>query len=143
MEIVKLMASKRNWKPFFFYYPPLLLWIGVVFYFSSLPGLSQTENPDFWFYFFRKGAHVVEYFILAFLFFRIFQFHKLKKKEIHLLSFLFSLAYALSDEIHQVFVPGREGKFSDAGVDLIGIILAILIYNLLSKKSGVKWKYIF
>ena len=137
------MARNKKKKILVFYYAPLIFWMGLIFYFSSLPGLTQTENPDFWFYFFRKGAHVVEYFIMVFLFFLVFRFHKLKKKEIFLLSFLFSLAYAFSDEIHQVFIPGREGKFSDVGVDLIGIILAILIYNLFRKKSGGKWKYIF
>lgn len=137
------MANKKKRKVFIFYYAPLFFWMGLIFYFSSLPGLTKTENPDFWFYFFRKGAHIAEYFVLVFLFFRVFRLHKLKKKEIYLLSFLFSLAYALSDEIHQSFIPGREGKFSDVGVDMIGIILAVLIYNLLCKKSGVKWKYIF
>ena len=134
------MANKKKKFFFIFYYAPLVFWMGLIFYFSSLPGLTQTENPDFWFYFFRKGAHIIEYFILAFLFFRVFRFHKLKKKEIYLLSFLFSLAYALSDEIHQAFVPGREGKFSDVGVDLIGIILAIVFYHLLRERFGVKWK---
>ena len=137
------MANKKIKKVFIFCYAPLVFWMGLIFYFSSLQGLSQREHPDLFFYVARKGAHIFEYFVLDFLFFRIFRLHKLKKKETYLLSFLFSLAYAFSDEIHQVFVPGREGKFSDVGVDMIGIILAIVFYNLLHERFGVKWKYIF
>ena len=132
------MANKKKRNFFIFYYAPLVFWMGLIFYFSSLSGMSQKQHPDLFFYVTRKGAHIFEYFILAFLFFRVFQFHKLKKKEVYVLSFLFSLAYALSDEIHQVFVFGREGKFSDVGVDMIGIILAILVYNLFRKRFKLK-----
>jgi VanZ family protein len=37
-----------------------------------------------------------------------------------------SLLYAFSDETHQLFVPGREGKLSDVGIDAIGIALGMI-----------------
>jgi VanZ family protein len=39
---------------------------------------------------------------------------------------LISFLVGIADEYHQVFVPGREGGFSDVLLDLAGIILAVL-----------------
>jgi len=43
-------------------------------------------------------------------------------------SFLFCILYALSDEFHQVFVPGRDPKLSDVLVDSAGTGLGIGLY---------------
>lgn len=40
---------------------------------------------------------------------------------------LICLGYAVLDEVHQYFVPGREAKLSDVLIDFIGFIIAILI----------------
>lgn len=37
--------------------------------------------------------------------------------------------YAVTDEWHQSFVPGRAMQIEDLGIDLLGIILAVLIYQ--------------
>lgn len=126
------------------YWLPLILWLGLIFYFSSLPGMAKKAEPDFWLYFVRKGAHVAEYAVLASLFLRSFRFYfsKIDQRKILALAFLFSLAYALSDEVHQLFVPGREGKFLDVGFDSIGIILGIFFYQAKNlSRSAVKPKY--
>ena len=127
------MKNKGLFKKISFYYLPLLAWMGLIFYLSSFPGDGIRWERDIWFYIERKGAHVMEFFILTILFIRIVRFYKVKR-EVYYISALFSLAYAFSDEIHQVFVIGREGKFSDIGVDLAGIILAVILYKLFSKK---------
>lgn len=116
------------------YYLPLLLWMGLIFYFSSLEGPGNVGEKDFWFYFERKGAHVIEFFILAILFYRIVSLHiKQKAQRIYWTIFL-SILYAIFDEIHQIFVVGREGKISDIGFDVIGIILALILVKILTKK---------
>ncbi len=38
-----------------------------------------------------------------------------------------SLLYAFSDETHQLFVPGREGKLTDVGIDAIGIAIGLIV----------------
>ena len=48
--------------------------------------------------------------------------------------FLAGLLYALSDEIHQLFVPGRAFELVDLLLDAIGILIGLLIYMLLQKK---------
>ena len=52
---------------------------------------------------------------------------------------LFSMLYAAGDELHQIYVPGREGKITDWGIDSAGAILgAILIWWLLMRKKRQK-----
>lgn len=49
---------------------PVVAWAGVIFFFSSIPDLKSGLECDF---FLRKAAHVMEYFILAFLLYRAFE----------------------------------------------------------------------
>ncbi len=39
-----------------------------------------------------------------------------------LIAALLALAYSISDELHQQFIPTRSGSVRDIGIDLIGII---------------------
>lgn len=109
----------------------LIAWMGVIFFFSAQSGLSVHENPPLSFYLERKGAHVFEYLVLAFLLFRTFHaYSATDRKSLLLLASGLSILYALSDELHQTFVPGREGKLSDVLIDGIGIALFVLGYAL-------------
>jgi len=96
---------------------PVILWMSLIFFFSSRPDLpsNQIQILDF---IFKKSAHMIEFAILTFLLSRAFKFKKLD------LSFLLALSYAFTDEIHQLFVPGRGGKLSDVLIDFAGIIIA-------------------
>lgn len=42
------------------------------------------------------------------------------------LAMIITFAYALSDELHQTFVPGRYGTLRDIGYDMLGATLAFL-----------------
>ena len=59
-------------------------------------------------------------------------------KKTGILSFLFSVIYALSDEFHQTFVPGRDGNIVDVLIDgsgaFTGIILSCMLYFFTQKK---------
>jgi len=114
-------------------YLPLLLWLVVIFSFSSVPGGVKNSSPDFWFYAERKGAHIFEYFVLALLLMNLFRKY-FSGKMLVVLSGLFSLVYAFSDEFHQSFVFGREGKISDVGIDSMGIILGLSVVWIFLKK---------
>lgn len=39
----------------------------------------------------------------------------------------FCIAYALSDELHQLFVSGRDGNFRDVMIDFSGAVLGIIV----------------
>jgi VanZ family protein len=45
--------------------------------------------------------------------------------------------YALSDELHQFFVPGRAFQLSDLGLDLIGILAGAALYLRICKVKSV------
>lgn len=57
-----------------------------------------------------------------------------------LVSWLFCVLYACTDEFHQFFVPGRSAQLSDVGVDsagaLIGCILVFIICLVTAKAKG-------
>jgi len=50
------------------------------------------------------------------------------------LAFTYCFLYACSDEIHQLFVPGRSGKFTDVLIDSAGALLAVLLCFLVKKE---------
>lgn len=123
------------WRSFFISLIPVLIWMVIIFCFSSMRGNGYDGVPTFWFYFERKGAHIAEYLILNLLLIRLTLkgFLIFTKKEAIIIASVSSLIYALTDEIHQLFVYGREGKLTDIGFDLIGIIIAIILSGLFFK----------
>jgi len=48
---------------------------------------------------------------------------------------LFVGLYAASDEIHQLFVPNREGKFADVIIDTAGALLGIFLVWFIGRVS--------
>jgi len=104
---------------------PVLIWAGVIFGFSSI---SINSNAEFsWIDFiFKKTAHVVEYAILYWLVYRATT-QKGNKTDgrVFLKILIVVVLYALSDEWHQTFVPGREGTLRDVGFDTIGALLSL------------------
>lgn len=101
-------------------YGPVVVWMCFMFFMSSRSDLPTegTVEVDF---ISKKFAHVAEYFILNLLWIRALN----KKSPAQ--ATLFSLAYAFTDEIHQLFIPNRTGKLRDVGIDFIGISLASLL----------------
>lgn len=76
----------------------------------------------------RKGAHYTIYTIGGFLIMSYtYSMEKTKKQKI-LYSLLFGIFYAVTDEIHQYFVPGRSARVFDVGIDTLGVLTGILIY---------------
>ena len=42
-------------------------------------------------------------------------------------AWIFCILYAMSDEFHQLFVPGRSGEIRDICIDSLGALLGIII----------------
>ncbi len=88
----------------------------------------------------KKTAHVTEYALLLVLVVRALRLTilEIELKSTLLISFTFSFVYALSDEFHQRFTPGRTGTIRDIGFDVLGMLLAIgFIYWLIKNRSNV------
>ena len=84
----------------------------------------------------RKSAHFIGYMILGILAScLILHYENINKK--YPLAFLICVIYAISDEIHQLFVPGRSGQVRDVLIDsagsFLGIILVMAFVKLLIK----------
>ncbi|MEK7307815.1 MAG: VanZ family protein [Nitrospirota bacterium] len=99
---------------------PAVLWAGVIFYFSSIPDLKSGLEYDF---FLRKAAHITEYFIFTFLLYRAFSgSFSINPLRLFMYPAVLSFLYAVSDEIHQYFILGRNCAAQDVLIDGLGII---------------------
>jgi len=76
-------------------------------------------------------AHIPAYALLTFLWLKSFAGTE-SKNNMLVLSLILSglILFAISDEIHQSFVPGRTASFIDIGLDLIGIFLGVWTFKL-------------
>ena len=110
----------------------MLLLIGVeIFYFSSLPGVPGAGgNP--WI---ARIYHLVVFFLFAFFILASIKGIKKLTTKTYISALIISIIYAILDEFHQIFVPGRDGSIRDFMTDTIGIFFAVLIYFYISKKS--------
>ena len=76
----------------------------------------------------RKLAHFSIYTIGGFLIMN-YQYETNKKEYKKIIySIIFGGSYAITDEIHQVFVPGRSGNIFDVGIDTLGVITGVFVY---------------
>ena len=95
---------------------------------------------------FRKMAHLCLFAGLSFLMSLLLTSYEMKKWKVALFSIGFTVLYAISDEVHQMFVPNRAGTLFDVGVDSLGAVLgwacaifAIwLFWNVQRRKQKVK-----
>lgn len=100
---------------------PALLWMGVIFYFSTRQ-TTGIGGSSYWYRFLiLKSFHLIEYAIL----FILINF----ALNSNLKSIIIAYLYGASDEIHQSFTPGRTPKLTDTFIDLLGILLGFLIYK--------------
>ena len=130
----------------------VLIWMTIIFVFSSQDGSESTEKSKIVIYIFnyigldlnsilgdmadfvvRKGAHMTEYFILIMLIQRTLTVKYTLNKSLSF-AFLLTVLYASSDEYHQTFVQGRCGQIKDVLIDSCGA----LIYMIIIKCKHVK-----
>ena len=119
-------------KKFILFWLPVILWMGFIYFLSSFHKIQVTEVG--WANFVtRKLAHLTEYAILCFLFFRGFKkTTKISLMEALMLSLVLTVIYSLTDEFHQTFISGRTGKALDILIDFMGAFIGFII----------SWKFI-
>lgn len=119
------------------------IWMIIIFLMSSFDATESTnqsnfivniitnifkiENIELLSFIIRKLAHFTEYLILGFLTINMLNKNDISKK--YLLSILICIIYAISDELHQSFVPGRSCQLVDVTIDFIGALTGIFIYK--------------
>jgi VanZ family protein len=132
-----LKPSRRG---LLFRYGPLVLWIALIFFFSSTAAsASQTsriigpilhflfpstpeETIQQYHFFIRKCAHFTEYALLAFwaIWALTRSSHRSLKKYRFFIAVVIVLFIASIDEFNQSFEPSRTSSVWDVGLDLIG-----------------------
>jgi VanZ family protein len=98
---------------------PVIAWAGLIFALSSVPDLGTGLGG--WDLVLRKLAHAAEYAVLGALLVRA--------TERPGLAFAVGVLYAVSDEIHQSFVPGRMGSPLDVVLDAVGVAAGVLLWQ--------------
>jgi len=110
---------------------PPLIWMLLIFWLSSRPTLPHAPGPlDRWL---KKGAHMAEYAVLLLLWWRTLASRPTRFSPLSL-AWILTVLYAVSDEFHQTFVPGRNGNLLDVIVDALGASLAAFGLRLTMRK---------
>lgn len=147
----------------------VILWMFVIFNFSSQNGPKSTKTSDVVTsmvvnvttnvtnkdisreevkkkvedstFLVRKTAHFTEYLILGILVFQLLSdYTKISKKTI-IFCLLICYLYAVSDEVHQIFIPGRTAKIMDTFIDGAGSLFGIILANIYYKKCRKMSKF--
>lgn len=128
----------------------VILWMLFIFYLSSqvaeqsnqlstgitqaimklLGKLAPGIEPDLnsFNYFVRKNAHFMAYLLLGLLSYNAMGKSRLHSLRSALFALLICVLYAISDEVHQLFVPGRGGQVTDVLIDSAGAMVGIGLY---------------
>lgn len=111
------------------YWAPIIIYIIFIYYLSSLPNPIETIIPKedlAYFDFPHFIYHIIEYLILSLLLYRAL---KITTKNPQTSTILITILYAITDEIHQYFVPGRISSTFDIAIDSFGAIAMQCIIN--------------
>lgn len=107
----------------------LLSYLGVLFFFSSIPSSGLHSDID------DRLSHALAYALLGVLLqiadagFRSAP-HPLRETAL----VAFGVLWGVSDEWHQSFVPGRDVSGSDLAFDTIGVIAGVAATGLIARK---------
>ena len=82
----------------------------------------------------RKAAHISAYFVLGILIYSLLKEYRLRIKHLVLASIALAMLYACTDELHQMFVPGRSGEVRDVLIDTAGAAVGVFVYAALSSR---------
>jgi len=129
------------------YWVPVMTWMGGIYWGSSLSVLpGPLSSPSWESLLLRKTMHLVEYAVLATLLWRGLLNTRQAQAKVgggesndpplapstlssrrwsFPLAFLIALLYAIFDEWHQSFVPNREARLLDVGIDMVGMVTAL------------------
>jgi len=104
---------------------PAALMMLAIFLFSSIP---SEEMPHFggWDTALKKAGHMLGYGVFSATCWRgVFG----TTKKATLISWLLVFVYAISDEIHQSTVSGRNAAWLDVAIDGMGAAIGLLLVN--------------
>lgn len=123
----------------------VVIWVVIIFMLSSQPATQShklstgivSENINIVIiktkfniqsldYIIRKNAHFFIYLILAMLVINLLIKSKISRYKP--ITLLVCVIYAISDEVHQAFIPGRTSSVKDVIIDISGAVVGMFIY---------------
>lgn len=132
-----------------------------IFAFSNEPAIVSDEKSRFVIYVFnliginmesafgtlanfivRKAAHFMEYFALYLLVFNAI-YNDFDKKISLKYALIIVFLYSVSDEFHQLFIPGRAGRIRDVIIDTSGGVLGLILMKFFATEKSISNKKIF
>ncbi|HHY28165.1 MAG TPA: VanZ family protein [Desulfitobacterium dehalogenans] len=135
----------------------VFLWMGIIFYLSAqvaaqsdelsqgiaqrlfsavakaFPGLNMDSIQSN--FLVRKSAHFLTYLVLSVLTMNALGRSGIKGGRQIAVAVGICVLYAISDEVHQLFVPGRSGQIKDVLLDSGGAIVGAALYRLFVRRG--------
>ncbi|NTW05889.1 MAG: VanZ family protein [Peptococcaceae bacterium] len=157
------MLNKGSYK--YIWWLAVIILMGTIFFFSSQPAYQSDELSkrvsrlilrlaerfsqidiqisrevlvDQFNSLVRKYAHGLVYFLLAVLTAKALALNGAKGVRLFFLTLLICICYAIIDEFHQSFVPGRGAQLADIFIDSAGVAIGNLVYftgKIIGKKT--------
>lgn len=93
---------------------------------SNILSINNTELLSI---IIRKLAHFTEYLVLGILTYNLIKNYKKKL----IIAIIICIIYAISDEMHQILVPGRSCELTDVLIDSLGAIFGIYFLKKIKK----------
>lgn len=143
-----------------FSWAAVILWMSLIFYLSHQPADQSSElsrgvteviietvekvapnaalNISDFHNIIRKNAHFFIYLILGVLVINAMRRSNIILKRSAVTTLFICILYAISDEVHQTFIPGRSGEFSDVLIDTAGASVGIGMYLLCRKVINLR-----
>ncbi|OEF97638.1 VanZ family protein [Desulfuribacillus alkaliarsenatis] len=137
----------------------VLFWMALIFYLSHQPATESNElstgitelikqfiervmphiaiDISTLNFIIRKGAHFFAYLVLGVLVINALWASGFKGWRMAGVAFVICVSYAITDEVHQLFIPGRSGEIRDVIIDSAGALVGISIYYLLRSAYGI------
>ena len=154
-----ITKSKRIW--IFVNVLLILIWCVVIFYLSSRTASQSTSQSrsitemlirlidkldgkistdfelnrqiNYFNHILRDVAHSFCYLVLSLLTVNLLYLLRIRNWKALFYTIIFCIIYSLSDEIHQIFVPGRAFQIIDLTNDALGAIIGIIFYKCIKR----------
>ena len=146
--------TNSRWRAGLWAYAPLVLWIGLILFFSGSRGsVAETsgffgplleflfpsltaEDLLFYYGYFRKFMHFAVYAVLGFLALRAVSGEGRPSWYAVAMALLICLAVAVTDEYVQSLDPSRTGTPNDVAIDMAGAITMVVGISLLRSRRA-------
>ncbi|MFC3884679.1 VanZ family protein [Bacillus songklensis] len=138
-----------------FSWTAVILWVVLIFYLSNQPATESNHlskgitevivktaekvapNTEFdirnFNHIVRKNAHFFAYLVFGVLVASVLGRSVVHRYRIIGLALLICVLYAISDEMHQLFVPGRGAQVKDVFIDSAGASVGIGVYLVIDR----------